>query len=60
VHASAPGVSTPDFLGIGDFAGLRFDVTTIGQVDAHVSRFGTDLIVGTYLRPTWFDNLLGI
>ncbi len=42
----------PDFIGIGPFSGLDFDLTTLNQVPAHFRSYGPDLITGTYRRPS--------
>jgi hypothetical protein len=45
----------PDFVGIGRFEGLIFDITTPGQAARHIARpYGKDLIIIKYSRPPSF------
>ncbi len=50
------GPNRPDFIGRGAFDGLKFEVTTPGQVRAHLARprYGLGLNVVTYQRPAGF------
>jgi hypothetical protein len=54
----AGGPSRPDFTGApgGPAAGMNFDITTPGQVGAHLARpgYGPGLNVVTYQRPPLF------
>jgi RHS repeat-associated protein len=50
------GPHQPDFIGRGLPVGQNFDITTPGQVQAHLNRpgYGPGLNVVTYQRPSWF------
>jgi F0F1-type ATP synthase membrane subunit c/vacuolar-type H+-ATPase subunit K len=54
----ASGPNRPDFTGVpgGPAAGMNFDITTPGQVGAHLARpgYGPGLNVVTYQRPPLF------
>jgi hypothetical protein len=51
-HTRGPG---PDFRGIGQLQGETFDITTSGQIGAHLARpYGQGLKVITYQRPFGF------
>jgi hypothetical protein len=46
------GSGMPDYVGIGRFKGLTFELTTPRQVDSHRARpYGEPLIIVTYERP---------
>jgi RHS repeat-associated protein len=50
------GANQPDYIGVGSAAGMNFDITTPGQVDAHLARpgYGQGLNIITYQRaPGW-------
>jgi hypothetical protein len=49
---SVGGPNNPDFIGIGEAQGMNFDITTPGQVGAHLARpiYGDGLNVITYQR----------
>ena len=51
----------PDFIGVGPYTGMRFDITTPLQVESHLNRsYGRDLINITYDRsPHVFDSIFG-
>jgi RHS repeat-associated protein len=57
VHVGGP--NNPDFIGLGPVAGSNFDITTPGQVRAHLRRpgYGPGLNVITYQRPPGFRVL---
>lgn len=56
-HLSRPGQAVPDFAGRGAFEGMTFDITTPGQVQAHLARpYGTGLNITTYERPLAFTT----
>jgi hypothetical protein len=45
----------PDFVGIGRYEGLIFDVSASGEVPIKLARsYGVQLITITYERPTSF------
>ena len=50
------GPRKPDFIGKGAFERMNFDITTPGQVQAHLNRpgYGPGLNVVTYERPAGF------
>jgi hypothetical protein len=47
------GASNPDFIGLGSAVGMNFDITTFGQINAHLARpiYGVGLNVIPYQRP---------
>ena len=46
------GASNPDWVGRGALEGLLFDVTTEGEVGAHLARpYGENLVIHTYQGP---------
>jgi hypothetical protein len=47
------GPSNPDFVGVGIYDGMNFDITTPGQINVHLSRpgYGADLNIVTYDSP---------
>lgn len=49
----------PDFIGLGKYTGMRFDITTPLQVQSHLNRsYGTNLNIITYERPSYiFDGI---
>ena len=49
------GPNNPDFIGVGSAAGQTFDITTPGQIGAHLARpYGPGLQIMTYTRPQNF------
>jgi hypothetical protein len=49
------GPNSEDFQGIGQFVGLKLDITTAGQAAAHRARpYGATLTIITYERPPGF------
>ena len=51
------GASKPDFVSIGRYEGLNFDLTTGKALSSHLRRigYGPGLNVVTYHRPRGFD-----
>jgi RHS repeat-associated protein len=50
------GPSNPDFVGKGILKGMNFDITTPGQVAAHLARpYGPGLNILTYIRSSTFS-----
>jgi hypothetical protein len=50
------GPNNPDYIGVGSAEGMNFDITTPGQVNAHLARpgYGQGLNIITYQRaPGW-------
>lgn len=47
--------NSPDFLGLGIYSRMKFDITTMQQAAAHWSRpYGTGLELIFYTRPPTF------
>jgi hypothetical protein len=45
-----------DFIGKGVLGGMNFDITTPGQIAAHMARpYGPGLNILTYIRPAIFN-----
>jgi len=48
------GANNPDFIGRGALQGMRFDITTSGEVGSHLARpYGKRMIIIIYQRAPW-------